>query len=448
MSLSGKASMALEQQASARKIAAQRLERIASGGAYMGQAGGAARLERKATDLVAGVMRWRRYLDFLIGRIYKGSFPKMEPLIKQILRICVYELVLLQKAPHGPVHEAVDLAKTMMRPGAGRLVNAILRSLQRQELPVPRTDDVAEHMGITLSHPTWIVRRWLRRFGREDCAALLTYNNARPIYGLRGNPLLATAEEFRRKLDEAEVAWAPSPYLDDFVRAPQLQRVLRAGWLQDGVCAVQDESAGLAVRLLDPQPGETLVDTCAAPGGKAIYAALQMRNQGRVLAMDINRGRLALAQKAAAAHGVAIVETETHDLCDYAHSPGRVLADRVLLDAPCTGLGVLARRADLRWRRSPGDLRDLVTLQDQLLDAAARLVRPGGVLLYSTCSIEKEENEDRIAAFLSRQEGFHVEMAMPWLPEALVTPEGYLATLPHRHGVDGAFAARLRRTSA
>jgi len=199
------------------------------------------------------------------------------------------------------------------------------------------------------------------------------------------------------------------------------------------------------VRLLDPQPGETLVDGCAAPGSKALYAAARMQNRGRVLAFDAHAGRLHLAEDAAKVQGISILHTEALDLRELARRNDRPEADRVLLDVPCSGLGVLSKRADLRWRRTPEELQALTIVQDQLLEAASRLVRPGGLLVYSTCTIEPDENQRRIEAFLDRKPDFHVESAKGYVPEEVLTPEGFLATLPHRQHVDGVFGARLRK---
>ena len=440
----------------ARQRAVEQLNRIDIGGAFVGLVGEEdfaevidARAERQAMDYIAGVTRWRRYLDFIIRRFYKGKFKKMEPALKQILRVGLYDVLMLETPPHAALNEAVDLAKRMVRPGAGGLVNGLLRSVVRQKdhLPVPDTGDPADDLAIRHSHPTWIAQRWLSRFGLDETEALLRYNNTRPLYGLRPTIFKISPGDFKRMLDEAAVEWEASAYLDDFVRVRRLQAVLRAGWIAEGLCAVQDESAGLVVRLLDPQPGETLVDACAAPGGKALYAAARMRNQGRLVAVDIHPGRLRLVETAAAAQGITILQSRAADLRDFTRPDDRPQADRVLLDAPCSGLGVLAKRADLRWHRAAEEIAALTTLQDQLLDAAARLVRPGGLLVYSTCTIEPEENQQRVEAFLERHAAFRSEPATGFVPEAVVTSEGYLATLPHRHHVDGAFGARLRRTA-
>jgi 16S rRNA (cytosine967-C5)-methyltransferase len=290
-----------------------------------------------------------------------------------------------------------------------------------------------------------MVRRWLERYGAEETRRLLEANNARPVYGVRVNTHHITPEAFHARLDEEGISWEASPYLDDFVRIRRLQPVIQAGLLADGSCMVQDEGAGLVVRLLDPQPDETVLDACAAPGGKALYAASRMQGRGRVLAYDVHPGRIRLVSQAAGTLGLTNVVAEAADLRDLAGQQPPPAADRVLLDVPCSGLGVLAKRADLRWQRTPEDMAELVALQDDLLDAAAALVRPGGVLVYSTCTIEPEENEDRVSAFLERHGAFVQRSAGGLVPEGLVTAEGFYAALPHLDGIDGAFAARLER---
>jgi 16S rRNA (cytosine967-C5)-methyltransferase len=211
------------------------------------------------------------------------------------------------------------------------------------------------------------------------------------------------------------------------------------------VAAVQDEAAALVVQVLDPQPGESVLDCAAAPGGKALHAAERMNNAGRLVALDAHAGKLALVERAARAHGVTIIETVAADLRKAAGRPALAGAfDRVLLDAPCSGTGVLGRRADLRWNRSETDIAELAALQDELLDAAAATVRPGGLLVYSTCSIEDEENAARVAAFLARRPEFAREDVDGLVPPAMRTPDGDYQALPHVHGTDGAYAARLR----
>ncbi len=432
---------------SARQRAFAHLCRAESAGAYAGSGsldGTDDRDARQVTEIVAGVMRWRRYLDFLIAHFYSGSAGKMELSLRQILRIGLYELVVAHTAPHAAVFEAVSLAKSEVRPGAGSLVNALLRAVVSSDgkLPVPQTGDAAEDLAVRYSHPTWMVRRWLVRFGPGETRLLLEGNNARPAYYLRINPLVITPEAFCRKLGALGVAWEPANPLAEFVRVNRLQPVLRAGWIEEGICAVQDLSAGLVVHALDVRPGQVVVDLCAAPGGKTLYAAARMRNLGRVVALDIHENRLRRLRRAASQQRISIVESVTADAREY-RLPLR--ADRVLVDVPCSGLGVMAKRSDLRWNRSPDDMQQLTALQDALLDAGARILKPGGVLVYGTCTIEPEENQDRVMAFLDRHPAFRIDPIIE--PASLTSDNGFLVTMPHTSNMDGAFAARLRKES-
>ena len=440
-----------------RQAALQQLERIERDQAYVGQlttdVGGAldARGRRQVKEYVAGITRWRRRIDFVLASFYHGDFESMERSLQIILRIGLYDLLFLRTPTHAAVHENVELAKQEVRPGAAGLVNGILRSVdrRREALPEPDTGDSAEDLAIRESHPTWMVRRWGERYGLDATRELLAWNNQRPVYGLRVNTLATSVDAFQQQLDVHDVPWASSPYLDDFVRVQRLQSIIEAGWLDAGQVAVQDESAGLIGRMLDPQPGETIIDACAAPGGKSLYAAIRMQGEGAIHAVDVNEARTKLVMEAAAAHGVeSMVHSHVADFREWAKSSDAPQADRVLLDAPCSGLGVLAKRADLRWQRSPDDLNELTTLQDELFDAAAQRVRLGGLLVYSTCTIEPEENQQRVAAFLDRHPDFALESASGTVPDDVLADDGTLTTMPHEHRIDGAFAARLRRSKA
>lgn len=434
----------------ARSVALEHLERVARDEAFVERLDvddADERTRRQARELVAGVTRQRRWLDFVLAWAYDGEYESMEPRLQHILRLGLYEVLFQSTPTRAAVHQYVELAKQALRPGAGNLVNGVLRSIDRQrdDLPAPSTGDPAKDLAIEYSHPTWMVGRWVERFGADETAELLQWNNRRPIYSVRVNPLQTSREEVEGWLDEHDVIYTQSPFLDNHLRLKRLQAVLQGGLLDDGHLAVQDESAGLVVRLLNPQPGEAILDGCAAPGGKTLAIAVEMDGSGHVHAIDTNEQRLRLAQEAAATHGLAdMIDVESADLRSVADRAEPPRADRVLLDVPCSGLGVLAKRADLRWQRDPADLDELAALQDELLDAGVRLVRPGGLLVYSTCTIEPEENEDRIKAFLGRHEEFELESASGHVPDDVISPSGFLKTLPHRHRTDGAFAARLR----
>ena len=434
-----------------RLTALRRLLRIEEEGAFVGFGGGGegewgARDERQTMEYVAGVTRRRRWLDFILQHFYRGELAKMEPPLRQILRIALYDILYLETPPYAAVHDAVDLAKQEVRRGAGGLVNGILRSVlrQREDLPRPSTGDDADDLAVMHSHPTWMVRRWLARYGRQDAERLLEWNNARPIFTVRVNTLKTTTESFRERLQEVGVSAEPARHLPDAFRVGSVQPLLQEGLFDEGLCSVQDEGAGLIVQLLAPAPGERILDACAAPGGKAFYAAQLMGDRSEITAVDVHEGRLRLVERGAAQLGITCIRTIAADAREY-HADRAF--DRVLLDAPCSGFGVLSKRADLRWNRTPEDLAELAALQDALLDAAASNVRPGGVLVYGTCTIEPEENEERVRAFLQRHGEFVVEQAEAFVPPELVREDGFFATLPFRDGIDGAFGARLRRVS-
>lgn len=433
---------------SARDQALTYLLRIEQAQAFVGfqaKDGEDRRLQRQIREYVAGVTRWQRWLDFVIDHFYRGKAQKLEPALRHILRLGVYELLYQATPPHAAINEAVRLAKRRVRRQAGGLVNGVLRAIQRQQdqLPHPTKGSKAERLAIRHSHPTWLVQRWLKQFGEASTEGLLVWNNARPTYGVRANLLQHTAQAFRADLKEAAISFKEAHFLDVFVRMQSLQGVVQSGWLSKGQCSVQDEAAGLVVHLLDPQPEETIIDVCAAPGGKAFFMAERMANTGEVHVWDIHERRLNLVTKGGKERGYTTLRPKVVDMAQPLALD--VQADRVLVDAPCTGTGVLAKRADLRWNRAEHDLAALCTLQHTILTNAATLVKPGGILVYSTCSIEQEENEAQVVRFLSEHPDFVLEPAGTWLAADVVTEEGYYFSLPHVQQMDGAFAARLRR---
>ncbi|RZC65887.1 hypothetical protein C5167_009579 [Papaver somniferum] len=464
-----------------RAVAAVRLMRIEFGGAFAdllnekGKGSGAnemgyvertlgfhtRKLEdrdlRLVTDIVGGAIRWRRYLDHLIVSLCddERTFRNMEPLLLQILRIGFYEIVKLEMPPYAVVDENVRLAKTALRPGAGNLVNGILRKLvllkENDTLPLPKSEgddrSRARALATLYSHPVWMVRRWVKHLGQDEAVKLMMWNNSAPSFSIRANSAKGfTRADLVKRLEELEVPHELSQHLDDFVRITTgMQIVLQAGLLKEGLCSVQDESAGMVVSIMDPQPGENVIDCCAAPGGKSLFMASRLSGKGMVSAIDINEGRLRILKETAKLLEVADVITTVHsDLRVFAEQ-NTVMFDKVLLDAPCSGLGVLSKRADLRWNRRSEDMEQLKNLQDELLDSASTLTKLGGILVYSTCSIDPEENEERVASFLQRHPEFRIYSVDKYVPQAFVTRTGFYFSDPVKHSLDGSFAARLIR---
>lgn len=394
-------------------------------------------------ELVATVTRWRRWIDFLLGQFSHSPPNRLEPLVLELLRAGIGELAILGTPPYAAVHSWVAVAHAQVRPQAVRLINALLRRVAEQldALPEPDTNDSDRNLAIRWSHPTWLTRRYVARFGAQEAVQLMQANNCTPRHFVRVNTLCIDKADFEERLVALQVDYSKAPHLNDYYQVSNLGPVIRAGMLQQGLCAVHDQSAGLVVRLLDPQPGDTILDACAAPGGKTCHIAQRMRDRGRIVAWDRHLGRAGRIRRAAKAQRLQSITVECHDLQKAETLPSA----RVLVDVPCTGTGVLAKRADLRWHRTPDELKDLVNLQGTLLEAASKHVRPGGRLVYSTCSIEQEENEDRISSFLGRHPHFRIIPAASILPSEVANDAGFLATLPHRHQMDGAFAACLQR---
>ncbi|KAL4618586.1 hypothetical protein ACB092_06G021500 [Castanea dentata] len=414
---------------------------------------------RLVTDIVGGTSRWRRYLDYLISSICHddSTFRHMEPLLLQILRIGFYEIVKLDMPHYAVVDENVRLAKVALRPGAGNMVNGILRKLillkESNTLPLPKVEGderaQARALAILYSHPVWMVRRWTKYIGQEEAIKLMAWNNSDPSFSLRANRGKGVSRaDLVMQLNSLKVPHELSLHLDDFVRIKTgMQIVIQAGLLKEGLCSVQDESAGMIVSVVDPQPGDRIIDCCAAPGGKTLYIASQLSGQGMVSAIDINKGRLRILKETAKLHQIDGVITTIHSDLRILAEKNPVKGDKVLLDAPCSGLGVLSKRADLRWNRKLEDMEQLKNLQDELLDAASILVNPGGVLIYSTCSIDPEENEERVASFLLRHPEFSIDPVDRYVPPDFLTENGFYSSNPVKHLLDGAFAARLVRAS-
>ncbi len=423
-----------------RRDAVQQLLRITQDGAYRSLIDRGAR--PRVVAFVSTVTRWRRYLSFLLHFFLKNKSQPLPQPLEQLLLLGIAEVILLDEPPHAVVNETVNLARSMHL--STGLTNGVLRSIVRARtaLPEPSTGNPIRDLAIRWSHPTWLTRRYVKRFGIDETTRLLQRNNEAPAYSVRANRMQMSTAQLLDELNAQGIQVNQSTFLEDYLCINSVGSLIRKGYMGRGACSVHDESAGLVVALLDPKPGEIILDTCAAPGGKALAAACRMQGSGQLHAWDIHPNRLQMVDELAQVQGLENIHTRVADLLD----PSEMQADRVLLDVPCTGTGVMNKRADLRWRRSETDLMELVKLQQCLLDAAASCVRPGGLLVYSTCSIEPEENELQVDSFLKRHPNFTLEHAGDFLPSVVVTPTGYMATLPHHHSTDGAFAARLRKS--
>lgn len=399
------------------------------------------------TELVYGTLRWQRRLDWHLARVSRRPLAELDPWVRNLLRLTAYQLLLLDRIPaRAAVHEAVELAKRLGHPGVAEFVNATLRALVRsgRELPAPLPEDPVAALAVRASFPDWLAVRWAARYGFAEAEALLAALNDRAPLTLRVNPLKADPETLRRALQGEGIEARPCRFAPDGLVAagvPALDRLpaLRAGW-----CVVQDEASILVGHLLAPEPGEAVADVCAAPGTKTTHLAGLMADRGRLLAFDPHPGRLGRVQEACRRLGVSIVECLEGEVARLAPAYPEA-CHRVLVDAPCSNLGVLRRNPEAKWRCREADLPALQVRQRVILEAAATMVRPGGVLVYATCSLEPEENEGVVEPFLAAHPAFAPAPPPPGFPAACVDARGTLRMLPHRHGSDGFTAVRLRR---
>lgn len=440
-----------------REIALEALVRLETTGAYpkelLNARLGASPLtdadRNLARELVRGAVIWQGRIDHALSRLLTRPLKDLPPPIRNILRIGAYQLLFLDHVPaYAAVSESVRLARQRGHAGTAGLVNAVLRRLaDRPDVDVPGEMDPVDRLALLWSHPAWMVRRWVDRLGLQETESLCRANNRTPPVVLRHNSLKGPLQTLLDRLCAEGVRVRPHPLREEFLVVEEGWGLFRTPLFQEGWASVQDVSAGLAVLLLDPRPGETVLDLCAAPGGKTGFIAERMEDRGRVVALDRHPGRLRRLTDNVRRLGLRSVETAVLDASPF-DAGDELLArfrefDRALVDAPCSGLGVLARRPDLRWRRAPSDLPELTRAQLQLLSRGAASVRRGGVLVYSTCTTEPEENEGVVEAFLDAHPEFEVEPARDHLSSEVA--DRYVQTWPHRHTCDGSFAARLRR---
>lgn len=401
-----------------------------------------------ATELVYGIVRRRRTLDGLIDHLGKKPARQQPPQLRLILHLGLYQLRFLTGVPAAAaVDTSVELAKAN---GLGRLagvVNGVLRAYGRQltaDRPDPwTTADPVQALGLTHSYPDWLVELWQQQLGTAEAAALCAWFNQVPRLDLRVNPLRATVEQVQTALAEAGVTTTPIAGLPQGLGVDgPVGAVTRLPGYREGWWSVQDRSAQLVGHLVNPQPGQVVLDACAAPGGKATHLAELMQNQGQVWACDRTRSRLRKVTDNQRRLGLDCVQPHQGDSAQqpqFAHQ-----GDRVLVDAPCSGLGTLHRHVDARWRQTPTTVAELAALQSTLLAAAAQWVKPGGELVYATCTLHPAENEAVIEHFLAEHPAWSIQPPPPEFPRpALVTTAGWVQVWPHRHQMDGFFMVKL-----
>jgi 16S rRNA (cytosine967-C5)-methyltransferase len=404
-----------------------------------------------ATALVLGVLRHRERLDYALARLLRHPLDRLPAAIRTVLRMGAYQLLDLDRIPDAvAVSETVALARRHGHAGTARLTNAVLRRLAAEGPPPPPdpATDPAGHLAVVHSHPRWLLARWIARLGVEETAALAAAHLRAAPSAIRVNRLRTTTAALLDTLRERGIQAAPGLVPDAIrVRGPVSERLP----LTDlGLAVIQDEGAMLVSLAVAPSPGQTVIDACAAPGGKTTHLAALMADRGRLLACDVHPRKLQALAARCAPLGIGCVEAHHLDARTIGGRwPG--IADAVLVDAPCSGLGTVRRRPEIKWRASQADLAAHAEAQRALLDGASGAVRPGGRLVYSVCSLEPEEGPDVVRDFLARRRDFAPAPLPEMFPRTVGgapvvgAERGEVFLWPHRHDTDGFYIAVLRR---
>jgi 16S rRNA (cytosine967-C5)-methyltransferase len=380
----------------------------------------------------------------LIG-FYKGQFSKCIPNVKNAMRVALYQIMFLDKVPHyAAVNEAVEFVKKIQGERSANITNGVLRNIIRNKDGIrypKREDDILAFLSTYYSHPTWLVKRWLNRYGDKFTEDLLKSNNEKPKLTLRVNNLLTNKTELGQLLSSINLSFSSGKYLPDFIHLHGMTNITKWEYFRNGYFSVQDESTGFSCYFLDPKPNERVLDLFSAPGGKTSLLADLMKNKGEIIAVDKYESRIKILKRNLERLAITNVKTIEADALEFKDDKK---FDKILLDVPCSGLGTLTKKPDIKWRRDIGDIRKLSELQPKLLEKGASLLKPGGELVFSTCTIEPEENYNVLAKFLKEHNEFELVNAVKYFNKSLVAENGCIQTYPNIHGIDGAFAAKIK----
>lgn len=405
------------------------------------------------TLLVNGTLKHRLTLDYALRRHLSKSMSALPHEVRAILRIGAFQLLFVDKVPPAAaVNESVELAKSFTKYTG--LVNVVLRKVMEKGWAISWPDakrEAVRYLSVRYSHPEWLVQRWLKRWGSEETEALCRINNEPAPIWIRTNTLKISRPDLAERLKEEGITVELGARVPESLRIQDFGALDQLDSFRKGLFTVQDESSQLVAHVAAPQPGQSVLDACSAPGGKSSHLAQIMENRGEILAFDIHEHKLELINQLAHRLGITIIDAQ---LGDARNLPGIRLEsqDCVLADVPCSGLGVLRRKADMRWQKDEKDLQELPSLQWAILERAASCVKKGGTLIYTTCTIEPEENFELVKKFRTVHSEFEPVDLSNYLPFTLTDPrdiqqarKGMLQLLPHRHEMDGFFLAKFRR---
>jgi 16S rRNA (cytosine967-C5)-methyltransferase len=406
--------------------------------------------------LVQGLFRWRLRLDWVIGQFTDFPLNRLETPILNILRLALFQIFFLDKVPESAaVNEAVKQVKSNNGPRyIASYVNGLLRNICRHKGKISFPDKDREpvsYLSVFHSYPQWLVDRWIKEFGKEFTENLLLSQNNLPRLNVRTNTLFLTRERLIEYLAEEGVTGKPTTYAPEGVILEGFKgRVTELNAFKSGLFQVQDQAAIIMSHLIAPQPSDTMLDICAGLGGKSTHMAALNGGKGNIIAVDINRRRLMTLVQNARRLGIYNIQSVVADASKSLSSALSVQFDKVILDAPCSGLGTISRHPDIKWNRDEGDIIRLSFMQKTIMNETARVIKKGGRILYVTCTISKEENEDVVEDFLVKNSDMSLENLKRHVPEwgiDLIDAHGFFRTFPHIHHMDGFFGALFTKSA-
>ncbi len=439
-----------------REVAAEAMMQIMAEGAYNTVAlrrllrqNGAMQKQEKAfvTEIVNGTLRNIAYIDYVIGQFSNTKIQKIKPWLLAVLRTAVYQILFLTVPDNAACNEAVKLANERGYKGLSGFVNGLLRTIARekQNITLPEKN-TAEYLHIVYSHPLWLVKMWIAYYGYAQTEALCKANNISPDVTIRINTTQTNQTALQEMLEKEQISVQKGVLCENALHLTKTADLTKSMSFQNGLFHVQDESSQLAAAALAPKSGQKILDICAAPGGKSFTIAQMMENKGEVVARDIYAHKVDLIAEGAKRLGLSIVHTEVSDATVFLEKDKEAF-DAVLADVPCSCLGLLRKKPDIRLKKDGSEIDNLIPIQRKILEQAAMYVKTGGVLLYSTCTLSKKENEKNVEWFLQNHPEYTLEDMTPYLPKQMADmgKQGYLTVFPHIHHTDGFFIARLKK---
>jgi 16S rRNA (cytosine967-C5)-methyltransferase len=400
------------------------------------------------TQLVYGTLERQITLDYFLKKF--ATFKRVNPWIMNILRLGAYQIIYLDRVPDSAAcNEAVKLCKKYGLFALQGFVNGILRNLSRNKDKLVLPDEklsVSENLSLQYSYPKWLIEKWIGDYGIQLTEDIVKPTDMGDAISIRVNTMKTSAADLKEILRDSGITVEDGYHLNEALRIINTGDIESNPLYRNGYFTIQGESSMLDAHVVDPQPGETILDACSAPGGKAIHMAELMKGQGRVVAWDVHEHRVDLIKRNISRMGARIVQPTVNDAAilkeEYIDS-----FDRVLIDAPCSGFGIIHKKPDIKLKADPAALKEMARLQSRILNTCSNYVKPGGILVYSTCTINPQENEDMIKCLLEERQDFQLEDPSPFMPDSLKSAlkDGMIQLIPSRHLTDGFFIARLRR---